>query len=134
MTNLERSDAMLLNNHAYLQYKDMKTNDMLFRQQFSSAQPRCLKEIELENRVNLSSRIPSCDQSIISRGGNNRNCPGITKCPNIYSAHSLNEFLIIPCSKNTYKNYLVTDGKKVCTKSHQVLNNWTRRKDITYES
>ena len=129
MDDLQKSDTMLLTNHAYLQYKDLKQNDMLFQKHFSQTLPRCLKAIDRETEFRLlrSMKIPQCTPAITSRGGNTGREP-LRPCPSIYSSYSLNEFLLVPCPTPTYKNFLVMDGDKVCTKSHQMLNNWTKRK------
>lgn len=37
-------------------------------------------------------------------------------------------FLLQPCSKNIYRNHLECDDNQCCSKSHQLFNNWTKRK------
>jgi len=129
---MNQSDQMLFVNDAYLKYRDMKQNDILFRQQFSRTNNTCFKNVDVERDIQVkpSSKIPIIDESFINRGGNAHNNEPKYECPNPYSPYTLNEYLIVPCPRNTYKNYLIGDAKKICSKSHQILNNWTKRKDI----
>ena len=80
---LEKSDHMLFTNEAYLQYKDMKQNDFLFRQHFSRTQPTCLKDIDRETNMHLitSAKIPVCDNVLMTRGGNAISTPSQNSCP-----------------------------------------------------
>jgi hypothetical protein len=131
LNDLEKSDNILCKNTGYLSYQHIKENDTLFRQQMQNTVPRCLRDVGNESKMflNMSSKVAICSQLINNRG---KSCPEPSKtCPSLYSAYTLNDFLLVPCPKNTYKNYLVFDDKKTCSKSHQILNNWTRRKDIS---
>ncbi len=134
MCDLVRSDHLLCTNSAYLQYKDKKMNDGLFVQQMSRPRDMCLRNIDNENRLFLtpSSREYTCSKFLASRGGN-EGCEPNVPCPKLYTKYNMNDFLLVPCPKNTYKNYLVFDDKKTCSKTHQILNNWTKRRDITNE-
>lgn len=134
MCELSRSDHLLCTNSAYLQYKDKKMNDGLFIQQMSKSRNMCLRNIDNENNLFLtpSSREYTCSKFLASRGGN-EGCESNVPCPKLYTNYNMNEFLLVPCPKNTYKNYLVFNDKKTCSKSHQILNNWTKRRDITNE-
>lgn len=131
MSELNKSDHMLFINEAYLQYKDMKENDILFRQQFSKSQARCLKEIDNESHMRYieSAKLSLCDDLLNTRGGNANNVP-LQECLNPYSPYNIQEYLLIPCTKNTYNNYIVSDQEKVCSKRHQTFNNLTKRRNI----
>lgn len=134
MCELSRSDQLLCTNSAFLHYKDKKQNDGLFMQQMSRPRDMCLRDIDKENRffITPSSREYTCSPMMASRGGN-VGCEPEVKCPKLYTNYNMNEFLLVPCPKNTYKNYLVFDDTKMCSKTHQLLNNWTKRRDITGE-
>ncbi len=133
MHNLDKSDYMLCTNSVYLQYKDRKTNDGIFVSQMSRTRPQCIRDIDKENNlfITASSRVTTCGKLLDARGGNSLGCEPVLPCPNLFGAYSLNEFLLVPCQKNTYRNYQVFDDVRQCSKSHQVLNNWTKRKEIT---
>lgn len=131
--SLQYSDQILCNNSAFLHYTDARLNDSLFIQQMSRTNPACIRAIDKETSLFLdgrNQRVAKCDYNITSRGGNARGCDTTQPCPKMWTNYNFQEFLIVPCPKNTYRNYLVQDKEKVCTKSHQVLNNWTKRKDI----
>lgn len=132
MCDLERSDFMLCTNSAYLHYKDQKFNDSIFVQQMSRTRPQCIRNIDNENNMYItqSSRLITCNNFINSRGGN-VGCEPVKPCPEILTSYNIPDFLLIPCPKNTYKNYQVFDEHKQCSKSHQILNNWTKRKELT---
>ena len=134
MCDLAKSDHMLCTNSAYLHYKDKKANDGLFVQQMSRSRNMCLKDIDRESDFLKmeSSRIATSFPMLPTRGGN-VGCELYRPCPKIYTNYNLSDFLLVPCPKNTYKNYLVFDDKKMCSKSHQALNNWTKRRDLTGE-
>lgn len=131
LNNLERSDFMLCNNSALLHYKDQYSNDSIFVQQMSNPQKWCLKNIDTDSKfkIQVDSRIATYTPLINKRGS--INCEPIVKCPKLYTSYNMADFLLIPCPKNTYKNYQVFDEHKQCSKSHQILNNWTKRKEIT---
>ena len=134
MCDLAKSDHMLCTNNAYLQYKDKKLNDGLFVQQMSRPRDMCLRDVDRENNlwISESSRKAVCFPMLPTRGGN-VGCEPYRPCPKIYTNYNLNDFLLVPCPKSTYKNYLAFDDKKMCSKSHQALNNWTKRRDFTGE-
>lgn len=134
MCDLAKSDHMLCTNSAYLHYKDKKLNDGIFVAHMSNPRDMCLRDIDRENSlwITESSRKATCFPMLPTRGGN-EGCEPDRPCPKIYTNYNLNEFLLIPCPKPTYRNYLVFNDKKMCSKSHQALNNWTKRRDITNE-
>lgn len=131
LNNLEKSDFMLCNNSAYLQYKDRYQNDSIFIQQMSNPQQWCLKNIDEDSKFKIQAnpRISTITPLIKKRGSTHPE--PIKPCPKLYTKYNMRDFLLIPCPINTYKNYQVFDDNKQCSKSHQVLNNWTKRKIIT---
>jgi hypothetical protein len=133
MYPIQQSDVMLCNNSAFLHYKDAKVNDGLFMQQMSVTRPTCIRSLDLENKmfVTPSSRFSVCNPYLSKRGGNMCNQEPNKPCPT-FDNYNLSEFLLVPCMKPTYKNYPVINEKgELCSKRHQVLNNWTKRKDFT---
>ena len=128
MCELYKSDQMLCTNSAYLHYKDKQTNDELFVQQMSRPRDMCIRNIDAESQLwkTDSMRKATCFPLVNTRGGN-FGCEPVRPCPKLYTSYCMDEFLLTPCPKNTYKNYIVFDDKKQCSKSHQILNNWTKR-------
>lgn len=131
MNNIDKSDSMLCTNNAYLQYNDIYINDKQFIKQMSNTRPEYIRDINKESDLFLvkSSKI----KTPINQFNYNRNENLYDKCPDIRSMYE-NDFLEIPSiAKNTYKNYLVLDPKDCKQKvlQHQILNNCTRRKEIT---
>jgi hypothetical protein len=113
---LVNSDKMLCTNSAYLHYKDQAYNDAIFMLQMRHG--GCVSPCELIEREN-GLKITQSSRLADNVSCTPRESTGF-KCTN--------EFLLTPCPKNTYQNYMVYDDKKMCSKSHQILNNMTRRK------
>lgn len=139
LNELERSDYMLCTNSAWLHYKDKYQNDGIFVDQMSRTQKWCLRDIDIEskffNENSRSTKAATCSPLMLIRGGSALNCEPNKICPKLYTSYNMGDFLLQPCPKNTYKNYQVFDDKKQCSKSHQLLNNWTKRKELTgYEN
>lgn len=132
MSSIEQSDTMLCTNSAFLHYKDSHVNDGLFMQQMSKTRPMCIRSLDTENTMFItpSSKFAVCNDYLSKRGGNTCGEP-VRPCAS-FDAYHLSEFLLVPCPTPTYKNYLVTNQQgNICSKRHQFLNNWTKRKDIT---
>jgi hypothetical protein len=125
-----KSDFMLFNNISDLQFKDKKINDMSYMYQMSRTTPRCL--IDRGDELNFLKYKPICVDAINTRGGNYTKCEPERSCPHPeYTKYYLNEFLLTPCPKPTYKNYIVCGEDKCCSKRHQLFKNITKRKDIS---
>ena len=108
-----KSDRMICTNNAYLHYKDQASNDFIFaRQMRHNKCPETRPDADSLLRIQPSSRIATCDS--LRRPAAAMSCK--------------NEFLLDPCFKPTYQNYMVYDDEKQCTKLHQILNNMTRRR------
>lgn len=133
LDDLQKSDTILCNNHAYLIYKDRQFNDRQFLTQITQTKPECIRDIEKESKMFIveNSKKAECSDMLNTRGGNANNCELPKNCPNYDSSYYLNNFLLVPCKKPTYKNYLVYDDKKQCSARHQILNNVTKRKEIS---
>ena len=113
---LNKSDQMLCTNSAYLHYKDQSYNDSIFMRQMQKG--GCISPdriISEESRLKIKP---------FSRMADGVSCTPRKLAP----FKCTNEFLLVPCPKNTYRNYMVYDDEKMCSKSHQILNNMTRRK------
>jgi hypothetical protein len=112
--SLNKSDQMLCTNSAYLHYKDQAFNDFMFaRQMRHNKCPETQPDADGLLRIQPSSRLATCES--LCR-------------PAAVASSCKNEFLLDPCFKPTYQNYMVYDDEKMCTKLHQVLNNVTRRR------
>lgn len=80
---------------------------------------KCSKDFTLETRVLFPVDTRKCDKEIYQYRGRNNQHTEIDK--------RKNNFLIPHCECNTYDNRLVCDGKKCCSKSHQLFMNLTKR-------
>jgi hypothetical protein len=133
--DLQHSDNMICNNVAYNTYKWRKQNDLIFYKQMDMPQNtdfmnRCIEDNMRKN----NSRHCETSQRIFERGGNST-----TQCEPVhfaggfqnYNKYHLNEYMLTPCPRNTWKNYLIQDNNKICSKRHQFFMNVTKRKDIT---
>jgi len=135
---MEQSDFMLQTNISDLQFKDKRTNDLSFIYQMSQTQPRCLidrgDELKFFKDQYLN-KTPFCNDCTATRGGNNLKCGRDRSCPHPeYIKYYMQEYLIIPCPKPTYKNYVTCNEDKCCSRNHQLFKNWTKRKIITPQS
>lgn len=118
---LQESDHMLCTNIESLQFKHKYESDVPFMQLLSKPIPNCIRDVTQEHTMwtqTFKTRTPGCSLDLImTRGGNASGMKQKTQ----------SEFLMPPCWTNTFQNYLVEDDKKVCSKSHQLFNNLTRR-------
>jgi len=132
-TLFNNSDTIHCNNYAYLVFQHKKDNDEIFINRMSKTVPHCVRPIDDESKLwsgSKSSRIPSCDPDIMNRGGN-----APSKSPHCIKAgyqawpsRNPNDFLLIPCETNTWRNYVDCDAKKCCSVHHQMFGNVTKRK------
>lgn len=135
MQDIEKSDHMICNTRKELAYKYNRLNDELFLQHFGKTLPHSLKDIDMENKArNGKDERTYCDYIVHTRG-NNGTPPVLDKAPCVgydcYTPYHLNDFLLVPCTKNTFRNYLVQDEHSICTAHHQLFTNLTKRKDYT---
>lgn len=132
MYDLEKSDVMVCNSRAHNIYKHHQENDAIFLQRMNNPQPTSLKNTRLEFNLqtdSLNSRKAECTPFINKRGGNAIPCLSYTSCQGYkcYSEYHLNDFLLIPCKENTWRNYIECDDNKCCSVLHQMYDNHTRR-------
>jgi hypothetical protein len=82
------------------------------------------KEDFLKRGENSSRQCEYSDR-IISRGINNNNTSN--NRDHHYNNFHLSEYLLTPCPVNTWKNWVVEDKEKKCSKTHQFYMNITKR-------
>jgi hypothetical protein len=127
-TLLQQSDAMLCMNIEYLQFKHKKETDMGIMNSFYPSVPCGIRNVGEEYKLwteTFGTKVASCDEQIMTRGGNNHGYHGGFN-PDIKNKNC--EFLLDPCPTNTFQNYLVGDDKKICSLRHQTFNNITKRR------
>ena len=149
LSSLDKSDHMLYTNISELQFKDKRTNDLQYIYQMSQSINNCRidrgDELKLFKDI-YENKVAICNSCTDTRGGNYVGCEPSLPCytynnaykeiQNLetrpeYSKYYLNEFLLTPCPKPTYKNYIVCGEDRCCSKRHQLFNNMTKRRDIT---
>lgn len=129
--NVKKSDMMVCNTRANASFKFKKENDIAFLQQVRNTQPTKLKPIGLESLLQRSKnpREYVCNDSINSRGGNAVSCQDNDICTgyDCYDNYHMQEYLMRPCKFNTFRNFLIEDDNKICSRQHQLFNNLTKR-------
>ncbi len=129
----KQSDSVQCNNHAYSVFKHKQENDSIFINNMTKVLPHCVRPIDDESKLwagSQSTRIYTCTQDMMIRGGNAPNIPppclkaGYKTWP---SRHP-NDFLLYPCETNTWRNYIDCDASKCCSIHHQMFDNVTKRK------
>lgn len=130
-TRFQQSDTLLCNNIENLQFSHKRENDLSYMYNLSRTMPNRIRNIAEEYQMwtqSFKTRVADCTTDIIKRGGNNV-VPPLTQCAGFecFKPCYTQEFQTIPCKNNTHKNYLVSDDNKVCTLSHQLFNNVTKR-------
>jgi hypothetical protein len=113
-----QSDYMVCKDVGFLQYSDKKYNDLIFTQTMDNTQKWCIRNIDNENKLFATDKLNGIYFNKYDQSKWNYNCPDM-----VYS-----EYLLTPCQHVDYKNYMVGDKTKKCSKRHQALNNWTKRK------
>lgn len=127
-TILQQSDAMLCRNVENLQFKHKRETDVSLMNTFRPAVPCRIRDVQQEYKLwteTFGTRPATCDEMIMTRGGNNHGYHGGFN-PELKNKNC--EFLMDPCSQNTFKNHLVEDDVKTCTLRHQMFNNITKRR------
>jgi hypothetical protein len=128
-----QSDMMLCTNIENLHFRHKYETDVPYMHLLSKPIPCCIRNVKEEYKLlteNYGTRKATCDESVLTRGGNNKpmSIYKNTKVGYDYFNTPLNsELLMIPCKNNTFQNYLVQDNKKICSVSHQLFNNITKR-------
>jgi hypothetical protein len=135
---LDQSDDIRCNNINFLRFKDKKQNDTMFCMRMNGCTvPKEPKNIDNESKLWRGSRGANCSLPYyLTRGGNSKKCPtpvtetrkdAIVGYDNFESAYSLNNYLMVPCKQNTFRNYVQCDNEKCCSIRHQLFMNVTRR-------
>lgn len=83
---------------------------------------KCSKDPSRENELLFPLNDRMCDKEVVIYRGRNNKHSEIDK-----RKHA---FLIPFCDCNTYNNGILCDGKKCCSKSHQLFMNYTRRNAV----
>lgn len=131
-SRIEQSDYILCKNIQNLHFKHKRESDLPYMSLLSKPLPCCIRDVSEEYQMwtdSYATRNPYCNESIVTRGGNNKKggktqvCRGYECLKGPYS----HNFLLTPCTQNTFQNYLVEDNNKICSVNHQLFNNMTRR-------
>lgn len=130
--HLKQSDYILCKNIQDLQFKHKRENDVKFMSLLSKPLPCCIRDVNEEYKIwtdTFKTRTPNCSEIIATRGGNNKKSGVDKQCGGYecYQGKYNNNFLLLPCKENTFQNYLVEDNEKICSVSHQMFNNMTKR-------
>ena len=135
MQNWQHSDNMICNTKANLTFQHKKQNDLMFYKSIGTSLLSPMRDPTTEFNL-LSGKDPrSCNLSkaFTSRGGNSLNCSD-TPCKSIPQGYdcmkqqNIQEYLLMPCKQNTFRNHIVCDDTKCCSKRHQLFMNITKRK------
>lgn len=130
-SRLQQSDIILCNNIENLQFSHKRENDLSYMYKLSQTMPNKIRNVAHEYQMwtqSFKTRVADCTNDILKRGGNNV-VPSLTQCAGYecFKPCYAKEFQTIPCKNNTFRNHLVNDDNKVCTLSHQLFNNVTKR-------
>lgn len=119
--NQKLEDDIICQNYVNMNKTYKYTNSQMCSEYlFVPEYYKCNKDFTNENKVIFPEEPKLCDRNIVQyRGQNNKAPVNIDK--------RKNEFLIPFCNKNTYKNHIVCDDDKCCSKSHQLFMNITKR-------
>jgi hypothetical protein len=128
-----QSDMMLCTNIEHLHFRHKYETDVPYMHLLSKPIPCCVRDVKEEYKLlteSYETRKATCDESVMTRGGNHKpmNKYKNTQVGYDYFNTPLNsELLMIPCKENNVQNYIVQDDKKTCSASHQLFNNMTKR-------
>ena len=128
---LLQSDTLLCNNIENLQFSHKRENDLSYMYNLSRTMPNRIRNVSEEYQMwtqSLKTRVAGCSADVMKRGGNDV-IPNLTQCGGYecFKPCYTGEYQMVPCKNNTFKNHLVNDDTKVCTTSHQLFNNVTKR-------
>ncbi len=132
ISRLQQSDTILCNNIENLQFSHKRENDLAYMYKLSRSMPNRIRNVTEEYQMwtqSFKTRVANCSEDILKRGGNDV-IPNLTQCAGyecLLKPCYTHEYQIEPCKNNSFKNYLVNDDLKVCTLSHQLFNNVTKR-------
>lgn len=126
------SDSMMCSSYADLVFHHKKDNDGIFLNHMTTTVPLCVRSVCDEYYLwtdSLNSRKYECTSAIMTRGGN-YTCKekNIMTGYNAFPNKVPNDFLLVPCPSNTFRNHVDCDENKCCSVNHQLFNNWTKRR------
>lgn len=130
-SRLQQSDTLLCGNIENLQFSHKRDNDLSYMYNLSRSMPNRIRNVGEEYQMwtqSFKTRVADCTDDILKRGGNDV-IPNLSQCGGYecFKPSYTNEYQIVPCKNNSFRNYLVNDLEKVCTSSHQLFNNITKR-------
>lgn len=130
-TPLQMSDAILCNNMKHLNFYEKKKDDLAFCWQMHNCSLPEEKVVDNETRLWRGKKEADCSVGYFTvRGGNAKPCNTAPYGPagyDNYTSESLQDYLLIPCKQNTFRNYIRCDDKKCCSIRHQMFMNHTKR-------
>ena len=131
ISRLQQSDNVLCNNIENLQFTHKRENDRSYMYKLSRSMPNKLRNVDEEYQMwtqSFKTRVANCTDDILKRGGNDV-IPSLSLCAGYecFKPCYTQEYQMVPCKNNSFQNYLVNDDMKVCTLSHQLFNNVTKR-------
>ncbi len=130
----EQSDHISCNTRAYLGWNHTRMNDEIFLRNIRGTGQSRIRDVEEESKLQkeiFKSKEYLCTPMINQRGGNAMPCAGDDRLKqgyNNFTAYHLSEYLMVPCKKNTFRNFVDCDEDRCCSVSHQLFNNMTKRK------
>ena len=130
LSDIEKSDKILCDNWSYSQFHHKEENDRFFVNQFMQTQPTQIRDVDKETVFFQTQNLPNkvtCNRGVLTRGGN-ISCEEPRSCKTYgnYTKYNMADWLLIPCTKPTYRNYIVEDCRRGCT-MHQMFDNCTKR-------
>ena len=130
MNDLEKSDKLMCNTKANSMYKYRKENDSIFLQTMRNTQPVNIRDVGREFAEMIDPKLYICNDVINTRGGNAVYCESekLAAGYNNYTKYHMNEYLLVPCQENTWKNHVMCDNDKCCSVKHQMYDNQTKRR------
>lgn len=133
LDRMQQSDDVLCHNIQNLQFAHKRENDVAYMLHLSKPLNNQIRDVKSEYNLwtqTFATRVATCTDDIVTRGGNNKIPPVQNNLCSGYECFTkpyTSEYMMLPCKQNTFKNYLVHDDKKICTSTHQLFNNMTKR-------
>jgi hypothetical protein len=130
---LGKSDDILCNNMRYYNFYAKLKDDRAFCHQMQNCYLPSQKEIDAETKLWRGKKGMDCSIGYhLTRAGNSKtpSCKPPYKSYagyDNYNNESLEEYLMIPCKQNTFRNYVACDNNKCCSIRHQLFMNNTKR-------
>lgn len=135
-TSIKMSDNILCNNLNYFDFYQAKDNNQAFCWQMQGCVLPGDKMIDSETHLWRGKKEDDCTIGLFETRGGNAKDPTCGKKVNKidvaagydnYTANSLENYLLVPCKQNTFRNYVNCDQNKCCSIRHQMFMNLTKR-------